>query len=100
MSYLHYLCLFAYCGVQHILCCIPCLRLVYPMLPVYLDCPFLIASSVSLMFILYKKCLKKNQSSTVHPVVSLRKDRKIALLLYTDKADGIFFLALFKNSNY
>jgi hypothetical protein len=33
------------CGVQHILCCV-FLRLVYPMLPVSLDCPFLIASSV------------------------------------------------------
>jgi hypothetical protein len=39
MSYLHYLCLFAYSGVQHILCCVMCcvfLRLVYPMLPVSL----------------------------------------------------------------
>ena len=51
MSYLRYLCLFAYCGVQHILCCIFVLFyfvlcLVYPMLPVSLDCPFLIAPSV------------------------------------------------------
>jgi hypothetical protein len=48
MSYLRYLCLFAYIGVQHILCCafVIFLRLVYPMLPVSLDYPFLIAPSV------------------------------------------------------
>jgi hypothetical protein len=43
MSYLCYLCLFAYSGAQHILRCVSrfvCLRLVYPMLPVSLDCPF------------------------------------------------------------
>ena len=39
------LCLFAYNGVQHILCCV-FLRLVYPMLPVSLDCPFLVAPLV------------------------------------------------------
>jgi hypothetical protein len=46
MSYLRYLCLFAYSGVQHIHCIdvfLFCLRLVYHMLPVSLDCPFLIA---------------------------------------------------------
>ena len=43
MSYLHYLCLLAHSGVQHILfyVCV-FLRLVYPMLPGFLDCPFLI----------------------------------------------------------
>jgi hypothetical protein len=66
MSYLRYLCLLAYSCVQHILCCVfcfTCLRLVYggvkhilcfvfvmcghnfclvyPMLPVSLDCLFL-----------------------------------------------------------
>ena len=45
------------CGaVQHILCCVfcfVCLRLGHPRLPVSLDCPFLIDSSVSLTFILY-----------------------------------------------
>jgi len=45
MSYLRYLCLIAYSGLQHILCCVfRCL--VYPMLPVSLDCPFSIALSV------------------------------------------------------
>jgi hypothetical protein len=41
---------FVYGGVQHILRCVfcfVCLRLVYPMLPVSLDCPFLISPSVS-----------------------------------------------------
>ena len=68
MSYLRYLCLFAYSGVQHILCCVFALflfvlctlccqflwivrfwlplRLVYPMLPVSMDSPSLIATSV------------------------------------------------------
>ena len=45
MSYLRCLCLFAYIGVQHILCCV-FLRIVWPVLPVSLDCPFLIAPSV------------------------------------------------------
>ena len=48
---IHYLCLFAHSGVQHILCCVFVLFvfvlcLVYPMLPVSQDCPFLIAPSV------------------------------------------------------
>ena len=44
-----YLCLFTLSGVQLALCCVywfVFLRLVYPMLPVSLDCPFLIAPSV------------------------------------------------------
>ena len=45
MSYLRYLYLFTYGGVQHILCCV-FLHLVYPMLPVSLICPFFIAPSV------------------------------------------------------
>ena len=39
MSYKRYFCLLAYSGVQHILCFV-FLRLVYPMLPVSLDCSF------------------------------------------------------------
>ena len=48
MSYLCYLCLFGNSGIQHIFCGVfPCfLRLVYPMLSIFLDCPFLIAPSV------------------------------------------------------
>ena len=45
MSYLRYLCLFVYSGVQHILCNV-FLRLGVPMLTVSLDCPFLIATLV------------------------------------------------------
>ena len=45
MSYLRYLCLFAYSGVQHILC-YGFHRLVYPMLPASLDCPFWIVHMV------------------------------------------------------
>ena len=48
MSYLRYLFLFAHSGVQHILCFVFLffLRLVYHMLTVSLDCPFLISPSV------------------------------------------------------
>ena len=49
MSYLRYLCLFAHSGVKHILSCV-FICLVYPMLPVSLDCPFLIADSVFVSF--------------------------------------------------
>ena len=40
MSYFRYLCLVVYSGVQHMSC------LVYPMLPVSLYCPSLIAPTV------------------------------------------------------
>jgi hypothetical protein len=43
MFYLRYLCLLAHSGVQHIFFF---LRLVYPMSPVSLDCPFLVAPSI------------------------------------------------------
>jgi len=45
MFYYCYLCLFSYTGVQHILCYI-FRRLVFPLLPVSLDCLFLIVTSV------------------------------------------------------
>jgi len=37
-----FICLRSHCGVRHMLCFV-LFRLVYPMLPVSLDCPFLIA---------------------------------------------------------
>jgi len=49
MSYLRCLCLFVYSGIQHVLCCVFDLfffRLVYLMLPVSLDCHFMISPSV------------------------------------------------------
>ena len=49
MSCLCYLCLLAHSSVQHILGCVFisfCLSLVYPMLPVYLDCPYCVAPLV------------------------------------------------------
>ena len=45
MSCLRCLCLFAYSGVQHILCCVFALFF-FVLLPVSQDCPFLIAPSV------------------------------------------------------
>jgi hypothetical protein len=57
MFYLRYLCWFAHSGAQHILCCVfvcfVLFRLVYLMLPVSLDCPFVIALRYSLTFVLY-----------------------------------------------
>ena len=42
MSYLRYLCLFGRCPTNIMLCfCFDFLHLVYSMLPVSLDCPFL-----------------------------------------------------------
>ena len=57
MSYLRYLCLLTYSGVQHILCCV-FLCIVYPMLLVSLDCPFLIAPLVfsNVYLLLYYVC--------------------------------------------
>jgi hypothetical protein len=49
MSFLRYLCLFAYSGVQHILSCVfcfVCLRLMCPVLPVSPDCTVCITLSV------------------------------------------------------
>ena len=43
--------LFVFVCVQHILCCCIVFCLVCPMLTVFLDCPFLIAPSIFLMFI-------------------------------------------------
>ena len=44
MLYLRYLCLFTYSGVQRILRCL--FVLFFSLLPVSLDCPYLVASSV------------------------------------------------------
>jgi hypothetical protein len=54
ISYLRYLCLFAYSDIQHILCCVFVLFsfvFVYPMLPVSLDCKFWLPLRYSLTFI-------------------------------------------------
>jgi hypothetical protein len=54
MSYLRYLCLFAYSGVQHILCCISVLFffvLCTLCCQVSLDCPFWLPLRYSLTFI-------------------------------------------------
>jgi hypothetical protein len=62
MFYSRYLCLFVYIGVQHIimLCfcfvCLFVLCLVYPMLPVSLDYPFVSAPSVFSNVYLFYGC--------------------------------------------
>ena len=58
VSYLRYLCLFEYSGVQHILCCVLLwyvfvLCLVCPMLPVSLHCPFLCALCCQFLYIVH-----------------------------------------------
>ena len=60
MSYLRDMCLFAYSGVQRILYfCIAFLRLVRPMLPISLDCPFFIDPSIFSNVYLHSHCLKQ-----------------------------------------
>jgi len=59
MSYLRYLCVCLCIVVSNtyyvVFFCFSCLRLVYPMLPVSLDCPFFIALSVfSNVYLQYK----------------------------------------------
>ena len=51
MSYLRYMCLFTYNGVQHILCCVYVSSLAFFMLPVSLD--WLILSPPSVFFNVY-----------------------------------------------
>jgi hypothetical protein len=59
MSCLCYLCLFAYSGVQHILCYVFAIVFhVYPMFPVFPDCPSLIALSLfSNVSLLQMRCM-------------------------------------------
>jgi hypothetical protein len=62
MSYLCYLCLFEYSGVRHILCCVFVLFFfVLRVLPVFLDCPFIIASSV-FFYLITVAIFKREQS--------------------------------------
>jgi hypothetical protein len=52
MSYLHYLWSLVNSGVQHIMCFVfVFLRLVYPMQPVSMDCPFLLVLRYCLTFV-------------------------------------------------
>ena len=58
MSNLRDLCLFVYSPTHIDLCfCFACLRCVYHMLPVSLDCPFFLALRYSLSFI-HKKTVR------------------------------------------
>jgi len=74
--YLRYLCLFVYSAVQYILCCVFglfvfVLCLVYPMLPVSLDCPSLIApSEFANVFFPKERGQKDKQLLTKHYIES------------------------------
>jgi hypothetical protein len=61
MSYLRYLCLFAYSGVQHILCCVAFLFCLssscVPYVAISLDCSFLLPLLYSLTFICHVSCV-------------------------------------------
>ena len=65
------LCLVYGC-VQHILSCVFCFVCLSPVsrLPVSLDCPFLIAPSVSLMFIYHTNPSRKQASTLSHHIVT------------------------------
>ena len=66
MSYLCYVCLFAYSGVQHILCCVFVFFLVYPIyVAISLDCQFLIAPLIFSNIDLY---CKRGQHSEISPI--------------------------------
>jgi hypothetical protein len=80
LNSIYYLCLFAYSGFKHILCCVfgfVCLRLVYPLLPVHLDCPFLIALRYSLKLI-YDKFLVHQ---TIY-CINYNKYNKMVIIFY------------------
>ena len=80
MSYLRYLCLFPYSGVHHVLCfCFVCLRLAYPMLPVSLNCPFVLPLWYSLTFILYNYSMLMR---SIHGFITLTKKNNIDLGLH------------------
>ena len=69
MSDLRYLCLLAYSGVKHFLC------LVCPMLPVSLDCLFLIATSV--FSNVYKSILKIREIKALCNAFQLERSKII-----------------------
>ena len=65
MSYLRYLCLLTYCGVQHKLCCgFFFFFSTYPMLPASLDCPLLVApSEISNVYYLFPTKINRNEEA-------------------------------------
>ena len=69
MSYLHYLCLLTYSGVQHILLGV-FHRIVYSMLPISLDCSFLIAPSVFVNIYL-QQIIREVHANMSHNVIYL-----------------------------
>jgi hypothetical protein len=77
LSFLHFLCLFAHSGVQHILCCVFVMFffvLCTLMLLVYLDCLLLIARSVfsNVYFIDFKLCQHINNNDFVYNIYICR----------------------------
>jgi hypothetical protein len=84
MFYLRYLCVFVHCGVQHKLCFV-FLRLLYPMLAVSLDFPFLISPSVfSNVYFTY--CSEPNTPLNWFPSTHLGY-----LFLISPKTDNMFW---------
>ena len=121
MSYLCYSCLFAYSGVQHILLfmvlCTLCyqflwivyflrllryfltfIRLVYPMLPVSLDCLFLTAPSVFSNVYLHKNLIC---SGFLYFIIWWRMDFKMIILsapLVSSNSSGFCHLYIYMSS--
>jgi hypothetical protein len=82
VSYLGYLCLFPFICIQNILCCILVfLRLVYIMLPVSLDCPFLIAPSISSNVQVFTQCALQTDNEKLHRLLDFGSQRIIVSLL-------------------
>jgi hypothetical protein len=74
MSYLRYLCSYEYSSVQHTLCCVfVFLGLVYPMLPVSLESPFLIAPSVFSNVYFRENCIYLYDIHTLVSIIHFRQ---------------------------
>ena len=79
MSYLRYLCLFAYDGVQHIMCWVFDLFffLVCSLMPVPLDCPFFIGPSV------VSNVYSHNQAITPKVLIKMIKSQSYMIVIRT-----------------
>ena len=83
MSYLRYLCLFAHIGVQHTLgFCFVFLRLVYPMLPVSLDCLFSFAPSVFSIDLLFSTCRLSFVRQLNYPTQAIFLPKMFIIFMY------------------
>jgi hypothetical protein len=83
MSYLRYLCLFAQSGVQYILCCVFDLFF-FVLLPVSLDCPFLLVLSV------FSSVYIKQCDSCIIPVVFVLDETWVKSTILAQHIDKLY----------